>query len=144
MIEIDSTLYDYPVTLNSDEFEKTTGVNLKNELGCEQDIEVRDWLNAAHENVYNRIYKVGGKTLKDRIIVDYIDYLSKPIKRCLVAQLKYMLNANGDYGVVDGSNVNADGTLNVVEKERVIPKILAPKVVEILKSARPNLLMGEA
>ena len=144
MIEIDSTLYDYPVTLNSDEFEKTTGINLKNELGCEQDIEVRDWLNAAHENVYNRIYKVGGKTLKDRIIIDYIDYLQKPIKRCLIAQLKYMLNANGDYGVVDGSNVNADGTLNVVEKERVIPKILAPKVVEILKSARPNLLMGEA
>lgn len=144
MIEIDSTLYDYPVTLNSEEFKKATGIDLKNELGCEQDIEVRDWLNAAHENVYNRIYRVGGKTLKDRIINDYIDYLSKPIKRCLVAQLKYMLNANGDYGVVDGSNVNADGSLNVVEKERVIPKILAPKVVEILKSARPNLLMGEA
>ena len=144
MIEIDSTLYDYPVTLNSDEFENATGIVLKNELGCEQDIEVRDWLNAAHENVYNRIYRVGGKTLKDRIINDYIDYLSKPIKRCLVAQLKYMLNANGDYGVVDGSNVNADGSLNVVEKERVMPKILAPKVVEILKSARPNLLMGEA
>lgn len=144
MIEIDSTLYDYPVTLNSEEFENATGIVLKNELGCEQDIEVRDWLNAAHENVYNRIYRVGGKTLKDRIINDYIDYLSKPIKRCLVAQLKYMLNANGDYGVVDGSNVNADGSLNVVEKERVIPKILAPKVVEILKSARPNLLMGEA
>lgn len=144
MIEIDSTLYDYPVTLNSEEFENATGIVLKNELGCEQDIEVRDWLNAAHENVYNRIYRVGGKTLKDRIINDYIDYLSKPIKRCLVAQLKYMLNANGDYGVVDGSNVNADGSLNVVEKERVVPKILAPKVVEILKSARPNLLMGEA
>lgn len=144
MIEIDSTYYNYPVTLNDEEFANATGINLKNELGCEQDIEARDWLNAAHENVYNRIYRVGGKTLKDRIINDYIDYLSKPIKRCLIAQLKYMLNANGDYGVVDGSNVNADGTLNVVEKERVIPKILAPKVVEILKSARPNLLMGEA
>jgi hypothetical protein len=143
MIEIDSTLYDYPVTLNDEEFKSATGIDLKTELGAEQDVEARDWLNAAHENVYNRIYKIGGKSLKDGIIVDYIDYLQKPIKRCLIAELKYMLNANGDYGVADGSNVNADGQLVVVDKERIIPKILAPKVVEILKSARPNLLMGE-
>ena len=54
-----------------------------------------------------------------------------------------MLDANGDYGVTDGSNTNADGQLVVANPEQIASKILAPKVVEILKGARPNLLMGD-
>lgn len=142
MVEISKELYNYPVTITDDDFLQATGINLKEELGFEQEVQVQDWLNAAHENVYNEIYKIGGKTLKDRIINNYIEYLTNVLKRCLIAELKYMLDANGDYGVVDGSNVNADGQLIVVPREQIAPKILAPKVIEILKAARPNLLMG--
>ena len=143
MIEINQDLYNYPVTINDYEFLTATGIDLKNELQLEQEIEVRDWLNAAHENLYNRIYRTGGKTLKDRIIVAYKETLTKPIKRALIAQLKYMLDANGDYGVVDGSNTNADGQLVLVNSELIANKIVAPKAIEILKSAKPNLLLGE-
>lgn len=143
MITINNLLYDYPVTITDEDFEEATSINLKNELGVTQDIEAQDWLNAAHENVYNKIYKIGGKTLKDKLINNYIDYLQKPLKRCLIVQLKYMLDANGDYGAVDGSHVNADGQLVVMDKNQIIPKIVAPKVVEILKAARPNLLLGD-
>ena len=143
MITINNLLYDYPVTITDEDFENATGTNLKNELGVTQDIEVQDWLNAAHENIYNKIYKIGGKTLKDSLINNYIAYLEKPLKRCLIVELKYMLGANGDYGVVDGSHVSADGQLVVVDKKQIIPKIVAPKVIEILKAAKPNLLLGD-
>lgn len=142
MIKINDELYDYPVTLTDEEFNNATGLVLKDELNAEQDIEVQDWLNAAHENVYNEIYKVGGKTIKDTLINNYLAYLTKPIKRAIIAQIKYMLDANGDYGTTDGSNTNADGQLIVVNNEVIKSKIVAPKVIEILKSAKPNLLMG--
>ena len=143
MVTINKDLFDFPVTISDDEFKNATGINLKEELGVEQDVEVQKWLNAAHDSVYNRIYRVGGKTFKDRIIKGHIDYLTKPIKRAIIAQLEYMLDANDDYGVVDGSNTNADGQLVVANPEQIASKIIAPKVVEILKGARPNLLMGD-
>lgn len=143
MITINKNLYDYPVTITDYDFQTATGIELKIELGVEQNVEVEKWLNAAHENVYNRIYRIGGKTLKDRIINSHLEYLTRPLKRCLIAQIEYMLDANGDYGVVDGSNTNADGQLNIVNGEILKSKIVAPKVIEILKAARPNLLMGE-
>lgn len=143
MVGINNKLYDFPVVITGEDFINVTGINLKNELGVEQDVEVQKWLNAAHESVYNRIYRIGGKTLKDRIINSHIEYLVKPIKRAIIAQLEYMLDANGDYGVTDGSSTNADGQLIIVNPEQIASKILAPKVVEILKGARPNLLMGD-
>ena len=143
MVTINKDLYDFPVTITDEDFTNATGINLKNELGVEQDVEVQKWLNVAHDSVYNRIYRIGGKTFKNRIINAHIDYLTKPIKRAIIAQLEYMLDANGDYGVTDGSSTNADGQLIITNPEQIANKILAPKVVEILKSARPNLLMGD-
>ena len=143
MVTVDKEFYNFPVTITDQDFINATGINLKEELHVEQDVEVRKWLNAAHESVYNRIYRVGGKTFKDRIINAHIDYLTKPIKRAIIAQLEYMLDANGDYGVTDGSSTNADGQLIIANPEQIASKILAPKVVEILKGARPNLLMGD-
>ena len=143
MVTINKDLFDFPVTISDEEFKSATGLDLKEELSVEQDVEVQKWLNAAHDSVYNRIYRVGGKTFKNRIINAHIEYLTKPIKRAVIAQLEYMLDANGDYGVTDGSNTNTDGQLVVANPEQIASKILAPKVVEILKGARPNLLMGD-
>ena len=143
MVEVNKKLFNYPVSVSDEFFNEITGINLRDELNPEQDTIIQDWLNSAHESVYNRIYKIGGKTFKDNIIRNNIDKLEKVIQRCIILQLKYMLESNGDYGIIDGSNTNSDGQLVLTKNDDILDKVLAPKVVEVLKSARPNLLMGE-
>lgn len=141
MVKIDTNLYDYPVSITDEEFEEITGIHLLTELIKESGVKI--WLESCHESVYNRIYQIGGKTFKDRLISEHIDTLKPVIIRSLCAQLQYMLDSNGDFGKTDGSSTNADGTLILTDNEQLRKKILAPKVVDILTSARPNLLYGE-
>lgn len=143
MVKINNKLFNYPVTITDEDFEKSTGINLQKELAVEKVVELEDWLVSAHECVYNRIYSVGGQTLKNRVINAFKEVLEKTIKRCLIVQLQYMLDSNGDYGKVDGSYTDANGNLNLIDNDVLKKKILAPKVEEILKSVRPNLLIGE-
>lgn len=138
-----SEIYDYPVTITDEDFEKYTGVSLKTELNNESETIIQDWLNCAHENIYNEIYKIGGSEFKNRLIKNNLATLKNTIIKCLCVELKYMLDANGDYGSYDGSNTSADGVLNIVPNDSLRAKILAPKVKDILKSARPNLILGD-
>lgn len=145
MVKVSDLYEDLPVTLNSDDFERYTGIKLEDELETtgESNKIVSAFLDKAHESLYyGLIYKVAGKTIKDRIIHNYITELEKPLKMCIKAQLEYMLEAGGDYGLVDGSNTNSDGLVNITNKDIIASKIIAPKVYDILRSTRPNLISG--
>ncbi len=145
MVKVSDLYEDLPVTLNSDDFERYTGIKLEDELETtgESNKIVSAFLDKAHESLYyGLIYKVAGKTIKDRIIHNYITELEKPLKMCIKAQLEYMLEAVKDYRVADGSNYNSDGALNILNIDVIRNKIVAPMAYEILESAKPNLLPG--
>lgn len=144
-IKVSKLYEDLPVTITDVEFYDFTGIDLNEELntGGVDDRVVIDFLNSAHESVYySCIYKVGGKRLKDNVILGNLETLTKPLKMALSCQLKYMLDSGGDYGVVDGSSISAEGELKLTVNNDIKNKIIAPKVFEILNNSRPNLIMG--
>lgn len=141
MVEV-SEFLNYPITITDEEFEKATSISIKEELDADEKVTIRDWLDAAHESVYNLIYSVGGKDFKDRLIKNNIEKLEPVLKRAICTQIKYMLDANGDYGSADVSSSTADGQTTIVSNKIIAEKVAAPKLYSILSSVIPNLVLG--
>jgi len=141
MVEV-SEFLNYPITITDEEFEKATSISIKEELDANENVTIRDWLDAAHESVYNLIYSVGGKDFKDRLIKNNIEKLEPVLKRAICTQIKYMLDANGDYGSADVSSSTADGQATIVSNKIIAEKVAAPKLYSILSSVIPNLVLG--
>jgi len=131
-----------PITVTESDYTSYTGNNLREHIVTYNDAMVDRFLDQAHETVYNLIYSVGGDSFKVKLITANRDKLLNPIRRALVCQIDYMVEAGGDYGATDGSNITPDGTLNLRPAEELQRKILAPKIKDILRSARPNVIAG--
>lgn len=138
-------LYDYPVTINSDEFLNNTGIDLYNELdGDDGERKVVNFLNTIHSLVYDGLlYSVGAKTIKKLMIEHFTADLENDIKKALIAQGEYMLD-NGDISLWNGTVITANGTADIKDSKLLYEKLVAPRAVTILMDSNPPLLyMGE-
>lgn len=135
-----SDLYDYPLTITSDEFEEHTGHNLAAELAGDSDRKIVNFLNTLHSHVYDfLVYNTGRHDIKDRIIEKYADELAKPVKRALVTQGKYLLE-NEDIGLWNGIVATVEGGVDVKDTQDIVQKILCPQVINLLAGTQPNIL----
>ena len=90
-----SNLYDFPVTITSEEFEENTMYSLEKDLAGDNGKKVVNFLNTLHSHIYDfLIHNTGRADIKDRIIEQYRSELEKPIKRALILQGKYLLENN--------------------------------------------------
>ena len=140
-----SGLYNYPITLTSDEFLNNTGKDLYQELeGDDAERKVVNFLNTIHSLVYdNLIFSVGPKTVKIFILEKFKTDLQNDVKKALIAQGNYLLE-NGDISLWNGTVVAANGTVQVQDSKLLYQKIIAPMAVNILLDTSPNVLyMGE-
>lgn len=138
-------LYDYPVTVDSDEFLNATGLDLYQELdGDDGERKVVNFLNTIHSLVYDSLlYSVGTKTIKELMIKHFKADLEKDIKKALAAQGEYILD-NGDISLWNGTVITANGTADIKDSKLLYEKLIAPRAVTILMDTNPPLLyMGE-
>lgn len=136
-----SDLYDYPLTITSEEFEEYTGRNLSTELIGDSDRKVVNFLNTLHSHVYDfLIHNTGRADIKDRIIVKYAETLTKPIKRALILQGLYLLENMADIGLHNGVIFTAENGADIKDTQDIIQKILCPEVINLLSGTQPNIL----
>lgn len=140
-----SELYQYPVTLDSDEFLNNTGIDLREELdGDDGERKVINFLNTIHSLIYDSlIYSTGSKTIKNLIIKGFAEDLQNDIKKALIIQGQYILD-NGDISLWNGTVITANTTADVKESKIIYQKVIAPAAVDLLMNTAPPLIyMGE-
>ena len=134
-------LYEYPVTVDSDEFTNYTGIDLYAELeGDDGERKVSNFLNTVHSIIYDGLlYSVGSKTIKNLMIEHFTDDLGKDIKKAIIAQGEYLLD-NGDISLWNGTVITANGTADIKESKVMYQKIVSPRSVSVLMDTNPPLL----
>ena len=140
-----SELYQYPVTLDSDEFLNNTGIDLREELdGDDGERKVINFLNTIHSLIYDSlIYSTGSKTIKNLIIKGFAEDLQNDIKKAIIIQGQYILD-NGDISLWNGTVITANTTADVKESKIIYQKVIAPAAVDLLMNTAPPLIyMGE-
>ena len=127
-----NAIYDYPVEI--------TEVDVKNLLGIDVTDEKKEVLIGAHVYIYDvLIYPTFNEDIKRRIIERYRTELEKPLKKALLAQFDYM-HRNGDVGNWNGFLQSDGNSVDSKEQQDILTKMIAPRVVNILKGAPIDLL----
>lgn len=135
-----SELYDYPLTITSEEFETNTGYVLSDVLAGDNDKKIMNFLNTFHSHVYDfLIHNTGRSDIKDRIILNYRKELEKPIKRALILQGKYLIE-NDNIGLWNGIVATVEGGADVKDTQDIVQKILCAEVINLLAGTQPNIL----
>ena len=137
-----SFLYeDYPVLVNSEDVERFCGTNLENEIEGDSKEKVSNFLDTVHQHVYDfLIYATGDREIKDRIITKYAERLTKPIKKALLAQAKYLLSS-GDISLFNGVIKTVNG-VDIKDNNSITEKIIGPTVINLLIGTKPNILFA--
>lgn len=135
-------LNDYPITMSADTYTATTGKPLRDLMDTSSEAEANTILEDAHAAVYNLIYSRGGKEFKDRLIRNGSPCVKDAIRRALVCQIDYQLDAGGSFAKLDGSSLSTDGDLRLTDAAAIRRKIVAPGVPGLLSGVRPNLIEG--
>ena len=134
-----SELYNYPITVNSEDFEKYLGVRLSDEIRGDTNVRISTFLDTVHRCVYDfLIYNTGDKEIKDGLLRAYPEQLTNPIKRALLVQGQYLLS-NQNIELFNGVIKTVSGA-EFKETADVITKIIAPSLINILGATRPNIL----
>lgn len=127
-----NAIYEYPVEL--------TKVDVKNMLGIDITDKIFEVLVGAHVYVYDvLIYPTFNADIKNRIIEKYREQLEKPLKKALLAQFDFMYK-NGDVGNWNGFLQGDGNTVDSKEQQEILTKMIAPRVINILKGAPIDLL----
>ena len=127
-----NAIYDYPVEI--------TKIDVKNLLGIDVTDETNETLIAAHVYIYDvLIYPTFNGDVKRRIIEKYRTVLEKPLKKALLAQFDYMYR-NGDVGNWNGFLQGDGNSVESKEQQELLTKMIAPRVLNVLKSASIDLL----
>lgn len=127
-----NAIYDYPVEI--------TRLDIKNLLGIDVTDETEEVLFGAHVYIYDvLIYPTFNENIKRRIIEKYRDILEKPLKKALLAQFGYMYR-NGDVGNWNGFLQSDGNSVDSKEQQDILTKMIAPRVINILKGAPIDLL----
>lgn len=123
-------IYDnYPVTLDF--------ATIKTNLDIEPDTEL---IRLSHLIVYDfLIYPTYNEDIKNRIIERYRTKLEKPLLKALLAQYEYLVQNRGNIGNWSGL-LRLGQSIETIENQEILTKIVSPMVVNILKGAPIDLL----
>lgn len=127
-----NAIYEYPVELTKED--------VKNMLGIDVTDKIFEVLVGAHVYIYDvLIYPTFNADIKNRIIEKYRAQLEKPLKKALLAQFDFMYK-NGDVGNWNGFLQGDGNTVDSKEQQEILTKMIAPRVINILKGAPIDLL----
>ena len=123
---------DYPVMITAEEVQNYLNIDIA-------EFKNSELLNDAHKHIYDfLIYPTYNGDIKERIIKKYSDVLEKPLKRALLAQIKYLVE-NGNIGEWNGL-IESSSSIGNKEIQDLLTRIIAPEVINILKGAVIDLL----
>ena len=127
-----NTVYGCPVELTKED--------VKNALGVDVTDDVDSAFVAAHVYVYDiLIYPTFNQDIKCRIINKYRSQLEKPLKKALLAQFEYLYR-HGDAGSWNGFLQGDGNSVDAKDQQEILTKMIAPRVINILKGAPVDLL----
>lgn len=140
MVTVSDLYINLPVTITSDDVEKYNGVVLENEIAGDNNQKVAIFLDTVHSVIFDfLIYSTGEKSIKNAIIEKY-PQVQTAIKKALLKQVSYLLES-GNIELYNGL-VKSVGNVAVVATSDVIEKIVAPSVINVLSSEKPNILFS--
>ncbi len=137
-----SFLYeDLPVKITDEDCLKYKGINLDEELEGNSNEKITQFLDTVHQHIYDfLIFVTGDKRWKIKIIEKYRADVEKTLKMALLVQASYLLN-NGNIELFNGVVKTVNGT-DIKENSQINEKIIAPSIVNMLSSTKPNLLFA--
>ena len=139
IVKVSELYSDYPVKVDSSDFESYLGVRLLDEIKGTSDVRVSAFLDTVHRIVYDfLIYSTGDKEIKDSLVKVYPEQLTKPIKKALLTQGQYLL-ANSNIELFNGV-IKTIGGVDYKETAETVIKIIAPSLINILGATRPCIL----
>ena len=137
-----SFLYeDMPVKITDEDCKKYRGLDLANELEGDSKEKITQFLDTVHQHVYDfLIFSTGDRRWKIRIIEKYKTEVEKTLKMALLVQAAYLLN-NGNIEMFNGVIKTVSG-VDIKDNTQINEKIIAPSIVNMLASTKPNLLFA--
>ncbi len=137
-----SFLYeDLPVKITDEDCKKYKGIDLEEELEGNSKEKITQFLDTVHQHIYDfLIFVTGDKRWKIKIIEKYRADVEKTLKMALLVQASYLLN-NGNIELFNGVVKTVNGT-DIKENSQINEKIIAPTIVNMLSSTKPNLLFA--
>lgn len=137
-----SFLYeDMPVKITDEDCKKYRGIDLESELEGDSREKITQFLDTVHQHVYEfLIFSTGDRRWKIKIIEKYKDEVEKTLKMALLVQASYLLN-NGNIELFNGVIKTVNGA-DIKDNTQINEKIIAPSIVNMLASTKPNLLFA--
>lgn len=137
-----SFLYeDMPVKITDEDCKKFRGLDLDKEIEGNSKEKITQFLDTVHSHIYDfLIFTTGDKRWKIKIIEKYKDEVEKPLKMALLVQAAYLIS-NGNIEMWNGIVKTVNG-VDIKENIQFNEKIIAPSVINILSSCKPNLLFA--
>lgn len=137
-----SFLYeDMPVKITDEDCKKYRGIDLENELDGDSKEKITQFLDTVHQHVYDfLIFSTGDRRWKIKIIEKYKAEVEKTLKMALLVQAAYLLS-NGNIELFNGVIKTVNGA-DIKDNTQINEKIIAPSIVNMLASTKPNLLFA--
>lgn len=137
-----SFLYeDMPVKITDEDCKKLRGLDLDKEIEGNSKEKITQFLDTVHSHIYDfLIFTTGDKRWKIEIIEKYKAEVEKPLKMALLVQAAYLIS-NGNIEMWNGIVKTVNG-VDIKENIQFNEKIIAPSVINILSSCKPNLLFA--
>ncbi len=137
-----SFLYeDMPVKITDEDCKRLRGLDLDKEIEGNSKEKITQFLDTVHSHIYDfLIFTTGDKRWKIKIIEKYKDEVEKPLKMALLVQAAYLIS-NGNIEMWNGIVKTVNG-VDIKENIQFNEKIIAPSVINILSSCKPNLLFA--
>ena len=134
-----SFLYeDMPVKITDEDCKKLRGLDLDKEIEGNSKEKITQFLDTVHSHIYDfLIFTTGDKRWKIKIIEKYKNEVEKPLKMALLVQAAYLIS-NGNIEMWNGIVKTVNG-VDIKENIQFNEKIIAPSVINILSSCKPNL-----
>lgn len=141
MVTTSEMYSDYPILVNSDDFEKYLGIELGNEIVGTANTRISAFLDTIHRHIYDfLIYNIGEKDIKERLVEEYRERLKKPLKKALLTQGQYLLQ-NDNIELFNGVVKTVNG-VDYKETSDTVSRIICPSVINILEGSSPNILFA--
>ena len=144
-----SFLYeDMPVKITDEDCKKFRGLDLDKEIEGNSKEKITQFLDTVHSHIYDfLIFTTGDRRWKIKIINKYKEddkgkptALAKTLKNALLVQAAYLIS-NGNIEMWNGIVKTVNG-VDIKENIQFNEKIIAPSVINILSSCKPNLLFA--
>lgn len=137
-----SFLYeDMPVKITDEDCKKLRGLDLDKEIEGNSKEKITQFLDTVHSHIYDfLIFTTGDRRWKIKIIEKYKTEVEKPLKMALLVQASYLIS-NGNIEMWNGIVKTVNG-VDIKENIQFNEKIIAPSVINILSSCKPNLLFA--